>query len=99
VRPGQVVEVKVDTFNFTKYGVVHGTVVSVSNDAIEDERLGLVYSARIQLSESKVLVGSQYVPLSPGMAIRAEVKTDTRKVIDYFLSPLKQYVDESLVER
>jgi hemolysin D len=99
VRPGQEVEVKVDTFNFTKYGVVHGTVVSVSNDAIEDERLGLVYSARIQLSESKVLVGSQHVPLSPGMAIRAEVKTDTRKVIDYFLSPLQQYVDESLAER
>ncbi|TNF10871.1 MAG: HlyD family type I secretion periplasmic adaptor subunit, partial [Pseudomonadales bacterium] len=46
VRPGQEVEVKVDTFTFTKYGVVHGTVVSISDDAIEDERLGLVYSTR-----------------------------------------------------
>lgn len=99
VRPGQEVEVKVDTFTFTKYGVVHGTVQSISDDAIEDERLGLVYSARIQLKESSILVGSQQVPLSPGMAIRAEVKTDKRKVIDYFLSPLQQYVDESLAER
>jgi hemolysin D len=37
--------------------------------------------------------------LSPGMAVRAEVKTDQRKVIDYFLSPLKEYVSESLGER
>lgn len=99
VRPGQEVEVKVDTFTFTKYGVVHGTVQSISEDAIEDERLGLVYSTRIQLRENSILVGSQQVPLSPGMAIRAEVKTDKRKVIDYFLSPLQQYVDESLAER
>ncbi|AGI23741.1 HlyD family secretion protein [Pseudomonas sp. ATCC 13867] len=99
VRPGQEVEVKVDTFTFTKYGVVHGTVVSISDDAIEDERLGLVYSTRIQLKENSIVVGSQQVALSPGMSIRAEVKTDKRKVIDYFLSPLQQYVDESLAER
>ncbi len=99
VRPGHEVEVKVDTFTFTKYGVVHGTVQSISDDAIEDERLGLVYSTRIQLKENSILVGSQQVPLTPGMSIRAEVKTDKRKVIDYFLSPLQQYVDESLAER
>lgn len=99
VRPGQEVEVKVDTFTFTKYGVVQGTVQSISDDAIEDERLGLVYSTRIQLKDDHILVGNQQVPLSPGMSIRAEVKTNKRKVIDYFLSPLKQYVDESLSER
>jgi len=99
VRPGQEVEVKVDTFTFTKYGVVHGTVASISDDAIEDERLGLVYSTRIQLKENSILVGSQQVPLTPGMSIRAEVKTDKRKVIDYFLSPLQQHTAESLGER
>ncbi|MFG0418217.1 HlyD family type I secretion periplasmic adaptor subunit [Pseudomonas sp. zjy_8] len=99
VRPGQEVEVKVDTFTFTKYGVVHGTVVSISDDAIEDERLGLVYSTRIQLKENSIVVGDQQVALSPGMSIRAEVKTDKRKVIDYFLSPLKQHQSESLSER
>ena len=99
VRQGQEVEIKVDTFTFTKYGVLDGTVISISDDAIEDEKLGLVYSARIRLSESKIAVGDRVVALSPGMSIKAEVKTDKRKVIDYFLSPLQQYVDESLVER
>jgi len=44
-------------------------------------------------------VGENLIALSPGMAVRAEVKTDKRKVIDYFLSPLKQYGAESLSER
>ncbi|MDH0892909.1 MULTISPECIES: HlyD family type I secretion periplasmic adaptor subunit [unclassified Pseudomonas] len=99
VRAGQEVEIKVETFTFTKYGVVHGTVLNISNDAIEDERLGLVYSTRIQLKENSIRVGEQQIQLSPGMAVRAEVKTDKRKVIDYFLSPLQQYVDESMAER
>ncbi|MHA6492983.1 HlyD family type I secretion periplasmic adaptor subunit [Pseudomonas borbori] len=99
VRPGQTVEIKVETFSFTKYGVIDGVVQSISNDAIEDERLGLVYSARIQLKKNTIQVGENLISLSPGMAVRAEVKTDKRKVIDYFLSPLQQYMDESLVER
>ncbi|SEQ13728.1 hemolysin D [Pseudomonas cuatrocienegasensis] len=99
VRPGQQVEIKVETFSFTKYGVVDGVVQSISNDAIEDEKLGLVYSARIQLKKNTIQVGENLIALSPGMAVRAEVKTDKRKVIDYFLSPLKQHAAESLAER
>ena len=99
VRPGQEVEIKVETFTFTKYGVVHGTVLSISNDAIEDEKRGLLYSTRIRLKENSIKVGGKQIPLSPGMSVRAEVKTDKRKVIDYFLSPLQQYQDESLGER
>ena len=99
VRPGQTVEIKVETFSFTKYGVVDGVVQSVSSDAIEDERLGLVYSARIQLNKNTIHVSGNMVALSPGMAVRAEVKTEKRKVIDYFLSPLRQYTTESLRER
>ncbi len=99
VTPGQEVEVKVETFNFTKYGVIPGTVISLSNDAIDDEKRGLVYSARIQLKEKVIQVDGRTVVLSPGMAVTAEIKTNKRRVIDYFLSPLKAYASESLRER
>lgn len=99
VRDGQAVTVKVETFTFTKYGTVEGEVVSVSNDAIEDEKLGPIYSSRVRLLEDFILVRGQRVALSPGMAVTVEIKTDRRRVIDYFLSPLQQYTDESLRER
>ena len=38
VRPGQAVEIKIDTFNFTRYGLLHGQVLSVSQDAIVRDR-------------------------------------------------------------
>ncbi|WAH56982.1 HlyD family type I secretion periplasmic adaptor subunit [Pseudomonas silvicola] len=99
VRIGQPVEIKVETFPFTKYGLIPATVLSISDDAIEDERLGLVYSARLQLGRNFLLLGEQRFPLSPGMAVRAEVITDKRRVISYFLSPLQQHAQESLRER
>jgi hemolysin D len=38
VSPGQAAEVKIDTFNFTKYGLLHGEVITVSQDAIVREK-------------------------------------------------------------
>jgi hemolysin D len=38
VVPGQSAEIKVDTFNFTKYGLLHGEVVTVSQDAIARDK-------------------------------------------------------------
>lgn len=99
LHPGQNVELKVETFTFTKYGVIDGSVISISNDAIDDEKRGLVYSTRIQLKKNTIRVGERDIPLSPGMAVTAEIKTDKRRVIDYFLSPLKAYASESLRER
>jgi hemolysin D len=99
VRAGQAVSVKVETFNFTRYGILHGTVLNVSRDAIDDARQGPLYSLRIALHESHVRVGQENVPLAPGMSIRAEVRTDRQRVIDYFLSPFKRHASESLRER
>ncbi len=99
VHPGQKVTVKVETFTFTKYGTVSGEVLSVSNEAIEDEKRGLIYSAKVRLSDSRLSGGFEHMVLSPGMAVTVEVKTDERRVIDYFLSPLEQHLNESIRER
>ena len=38
VQPGQETEIKIDTFNFTRYGLLHGRVLTVSQDAIVRDR-------------------------------------------------------------
>jgi hemolysin D len=40
VHPGQEAQIKVDTFNFTRYGLLHGKVVTLSQDAIPREGAG-----------------------------------------------------------
>lgn len=99
VRAGQQARVKVETFQYTKYGTLDAEIASVSNDAIVDEKRGLLYSTRIRLKSSELNVDGSRVALSPGMAVTAEVKTGTRRPIEYFLSPLMQTADESLRER
>lgn len=98
VRPGQQATVKVETFPYTRYGHLGGEVVSVSHDAALDEHLGLVFPARVRLKSSSLLVDGINIELKPGMALSVEIKTGKRKIIDYFLSPLKIRISEALRE-
>jgi hemolysin D len=99
VRKGQPVAVKVESFPFTRYGIIHGVVANVSSDAIQDKDKGLVYSARVALRDKRILVGDRWIALGPGMSVTAEIKTGERHVIEYFLSPFLRYTDEAMRER
>ena len=99
VRAGQAVTVKVESFPFTRYGVIDGVVTSVSRDAIADEKLGLYYAARVRVAKSVMRIDGVDVLLSPGMAVTAEVTTGTRRLIEYVLSPVMQHAQESARER
>lgn len=99
VRPGQAVQIKLETFMFTRYGLVPGEVISVSRDAIQDERRGLLFAARIRLLRSSIQVDGRETPLAPGMNVTAEIRTGDRRVLDYLLSPIMRYRQESLRER
>lgn len=99
VKPDQDAEVKIETFQYTKYGTIHAKVTSVSHDAINDEKRGLIYSTRVRMEKATINVDGAEVSLSPGMAVSVEIKTNKRRVIEYFLSPLIQHTSESLRER
>ncbi|MDN2710319.1 HlyD family type I secretion periplasmic adaptor subunit [Janthinobacterium sp. SUN118] len=99
VQAGQAVAIKVDAFDYTKYGTVPAVVKSVSRDAIEDEKKGLVYAVKISVRQPAIVIDGRRVPLSAGMAVRAEIRTGTRRVIEYVLSPLVRHQKEALHER
>ncbi len=99
VHEGQSAAVKIDTFDYTKYGTIIGRVKHVSNDAISDEKRGLIYLTRVGLESSAINVKGKDVPLSPGMSVSVEIKTGDRRVIQYLLSPLVRHQRESLNER
>lgn len=94
LRPGQVVTVKIDTFDFTRYGWVPGRLSQVSADATEDKDLGLVYRATIELDTKTLIVDGKQVSLEPGMQVTAEIKTGKRTVLSYLLSPVLEALDD-----
>jgi len=99
VKVGQHVEVKVDTFPFTRYGTIPGTVTFVSSDAVQDDKRGLVFQARVKLEKPVIRVDERDVSLTPGMAVTAEIATARRRIIDFFLDPIRRTTGEALIER
>jgi hemolysin D len=99
VKNGQIVEIKVETFPFTLYGTIPGKVLSMSDDAVPIEKVGLIYPTRVSMDRSTIHVEGKEVNLSPGMAVTVDVKTGRRRVIEYLLSPLLKSVKESIRER
>ncbi|MBN3851314.1 HlyD family type I secretion periplasmic adaptor subunit [Paraburkholderia sp. Ac-20342] len=99
VKVGQMAIVKIEAFPYTRYGYLTGKIVSVSNDAVQDKKLGLTFVAHILLPTNRILANGQWINLTPGMEVTAEIKTGKRSVAHYFLDPVIQTGQESMRER
>jgi len=120
VEPGQDATIKVDTFTYSRYGLLNGKILNISKDAItrakppakgDDPALSaassssepsgqeLVYSARVSVDRTEMQIDNKVIPLTAGMAATVEIKTGSRSMISYLLSPLLRYQHESLRER
>jgi len=97
---GQEAEIKVETFNFQKYGTLKATLVEISSDAVDDKDKGLIYRALFRTSVDHFdLASDRTVYLTPGMAVTAEIKTREKKIIEYFMDTFVKYLKEGLRER
>ena len=101
VKVGQRVINKVETYDFTRFGYIEGEVLWVGTDAVQDQKLGLVYPVRIKLAkmETPNIVNGRKGLVTAGMNITADIRTDQRRLIEYFIAPLIRYKQEALRER
>jgi hypothetical protein len=58
-----------------------------------------VFLVTVALEESAMKIDNVIIPLTPGMTLTAEVKTDDRRIISYLLSPLTKVASEAFRER
>lgn len=119
VAEGERAQVKIETFDYTKYGTVSGRVSHVSRDAIDpsaqvgggisaqmhqddpkkESPKGPMYAIKVLLDQSAMNIDGRQVALTPGMSVSIEIKTGSRRIIEYFLSPLIQHAHESFNQR
>ena len=101
MREGMPVTIKLDAFEFTKYGALDGVVQWIGADAVKDEKLGNFYPIRVVLKTTQlpVSVNGQRPQIRIGMAVTADISIGQRKAYEYFLGPLLKYQNESLRER
>lgn len=101
LKVGQRVINKVETFDFTRFGYIEGTVQWVGTDAVNDQKLGPVYPVRILLKagETPNTVNGLRGAVTAGMSITSDIRTGERRMIEYFIAPMLRYQQEALRER
>lgn len=99
VRAGQPVSVKLEAFPFTRFGTVPGRIVTISRDAVQDEKTPPYYVARIALDRRTIEADGRRVPLTPGLSATADVRIGERRIIRYLFDPMDTGIREAARER
>jgi len=99
IESGMPVSIKVDTYNFQKYGILNGEVTIVSPNSIKDEHLGDIYEVYIEPKNTTLMVEGKEQSIKYGMTTTNEIKIGKRRIIEFFIYPLIKYMDESIKVR
>lgn len=99
VSVGQTVRVKVDAFDYARFGTVEGALVQISAGTALDADNQPYYAARIALSAGHVGRDAASNRLLPGMTVRGDVVTGGKTLLAYLLKPVHAAMSESFRER
>ena len=97
--PGRVLSVSRDAVQDEAPAAASGPAQAAAPGAAPGGARAPVYPARISLDRTSVTVAGRPVPLGAGMAATVEIKTGSRRLIEYILSPILKYKEEGLRER
>ena len=99
VTEGQSVNIKVQAFDFSRFGTVSGTVERISAGSFLDEQRQPYYRARVALSQPHVGRNPGLARLSAGMTVQADITTGAKTVTQYLLKPIYAYTSTAFSER
>ena len=92
IEKGQKVVIKLEAYDYQKYGTLDGTIDYISPSAIVDKELGAVYKVKIKFDKNQ----NSNIDVLPGMTVTLETKSGKQRIIEYFLEPFKKNIDNAL---
>lgn len=103
VKVGQKAYVKLDTYDFSIYGMFNGKVTYISPDTIiEETNKGkeFYFKVQITLDDSNLFAkNGEPINIAPGMGAQVDIITGERTVLHYLTKPIIKTLDESFIER
>ena len=99
VKKDMPVQIKVETFDFQKYGMFEGKVNIISKDSYEDEKQGMVFDVYVQPTTPFLIIEGQKQKLETGMTLTAEIKVGKRRIIEFIIYPIMKYMHEGMSVR
>ena len=86
VKSGMQVDVRIDSFPFSEFGDVKGTIVSIGSDALPADQAHPYerFPATIKLQKQDLQIKGKPVTLQSGMSLSANIKLRNRTVMSIF---------------
>ena len=99
VKEGQKVRIKVDTYDFMRYGVLEGKVSVVSAYSSLDEKNQPYFKTYVDVARQSLGKTDKDLPIMPGMTVQADIVTDHQSVLRYLLRPIFVAFKQGMRER
>jgi hemolysin D len=95
VKVGQTVDVRIDTFNFSEFGDVKGTVEWIGSDALPPDQVYPFarFPAKIKLAKQDLIVKGESKKLKTGSSVRANIKLRDRTVMSILTDTFSKQAD------
>jgi len=99
VHIGQNADVKIDSYDSSRFGSIEGTVKHISATTYLDEKNNPYYRAEITLSKSWVGDNPEIMKIIPGMTVATNIETGAKSILAYLLRPVSRGLDNAFTER
>lgn len=99
LKPGMPVQVKVSTFDFSRYGSITGKLEFISPTTFTGEKGDRFYRGRVRLDQNYVGHDQTKNLILPGMTVMADIITGDKTVMAYLLKPIHNSIQTAFSER
>lgn len=99
VHIGQSADVKVDSYDSSRFGSIDGTVKQISATTYLDEKNNPYYRAEITLNQTWVGKNPEIMKIIPGMTVQANIETGAKSILAYLLRPISRGFNNAFSER
>jgi len=99
VKIGLDVNIKVSSYDFSRYGTVRGRLEYVSATTFSDDTGKKYYLGRISLNKNYLGNDPKKNLIMPGMIVEADIVTGTKSILSYLLRPVHRSLVSSFSER
>ena len=99
LKIGMPVQVKVSTYDFSRYGSISGALEFISPTTFIGERGERFYRGRVKLDQNYVGQDPNQNVIVPGMTVMTDIITGDKTVMAYLLKPIHNSIETALTER
>lgn len=99
VQVGQKVNVRVSSYDYTRFGVAKGILTDISPSNLLDAEGNPYFVGKVSFENAYVGDESTAYPLQIGMTVDADILTGEKTLLSYLLKPVTQAISKAFQER